>query len=122
MVGSSSRNEDYQAALEAGKLFLLELLDSVMNDKDLAKELYKKYSARNNLPSVRQYLETFAISIYLKFPSLVAEQLVPILRDYDMRPQALSSYVFIAANVILHASEEFRFRHLDELLPPYFHY
>ncbi|OMP07602.1 tRNA/rRNA methyltransferase, SpoU [Corchorus olitorius] len=154
VVGSSSRNEDYQAALEAGKLFLLELLDSVMNDKDLAKELYKKYSAihrrkirawqmicvlsqfvdddvvgevshclhtalyRNNLPSVRQYLETFAISIYLKFPSLVAEQLVPILRDYDMRPQALSSYVFIAANVILHASEEFRFRHLDELLPP----
>ncbi|OMO96285.1 tRNA/rRNA methyltransferase, SpoU [Corchorus capsularis] len=154
MVGSSCRNEDYQAALEAGKLFLLELLDSVMNDKDLAKELYKKYSAihrrkirawqmicvlsqfvdddvvgevshclhtalyRNNLPSVRQYLETFAISIYLKFPSLVAEQLVPILRDYDMRPQALSSYVFIAANVILHASEEFRFRHLDELLPP----
>ncbi|XVF10929.1 hypothetical protein REPUB_Repub07fG0225600 [Reevesia pubescens] len=153
-AGSSSGRKDGQAALESGKLFLLELLDSVVNDKDLAKELYKKYSAihrrkvrawqmicvlsqfvdddiveevthclhmavyRNNLPSVRQYLETFAINIYLKFPSLVAEQLVPILRDYDMRPQALSSYVFIAANVLLHASKEIQFRHLDEILPP----
>ncbi|PPR83318.1 hypothetical protein GOBAR_AA37391 [Gossypium barbadense] len=125
-----------------------------LNDKELAKELYKKYSAihrrkirawqmicvlsqfvdddivgevtqclqialyRNNLPSVRQYLETFAINIYMKFPSLVAEQLVPLLRDYDMRPQALSSYVFIAANVILHASKDIQLRHLDELLPP----
>ncbi|XVF51863.1 hypothetical protein PTKIN_Ptkin04bG0218100 [Pterospermum kingtungense] len=153
-MGSSRGNKDFQAALESGKLFLLELLDSVVNDKDLAKELYKKYSAihrrkirawqmlcvlsqfvdddivgevahflhialyRNNLPSVRQYLETFSITFYLKFPSLVAEQLVPILRDYDMRPQALSSYVFIAANVILHASKEIQFKHLDELLPP----
>ncbi|XWS49177.1 hypothetical protein CRYUN_Cryun13aG0141400 [Craigia yunnanensis] len=153
-VGSSSGKKDCQAALESGKLFLRELLDSVVNDKDLAKELYKKYSAihrrkirawqmicvlsqfvdddivgevthclhialyRNNLPSVRQYLETFSINIYLKSPSLVAEQLVPILRDYDMRPQALSSYVFIAANVVLHASKEIQLRHLDELLPP----
>ncbi|XP_062146057.1 uncharacterized protein LOC133854045 isoform X2 [Alnus glutinosa] len=154
MVGSKNETEDCHAALESGKLFLQELLDSAVNDKDLAKELYKKYSAihrrkirawqmicvlsrfarqdvvghvtrslhislnRNNLPAVRQYLETFAINIYLKFPSLVGEQLVPILRDYDMRPQALSSYVFIAANVILHASEAVQFRHLNELLPP----
>ncbi|GLT91144.1 hypothetical protein SLE2022_090460 [Rubroshorea leprosula] len=151
---SSCENKDCQAALESGKLFLLELLDSVVNEKDLAKELYKKYSAihrrkvrawqmicvlsrfiddnvvgkvaeslhialyRNNLPSVRQYLETFAINIYLKFPALVAEQLVPMLRDYDMRPQALSSYVFIAANVILHASKAVQVSHLDELFPP----
>lgn len=153
-LGSSSGNKDCQAALESGKLFLLELLDSVVNDKDLAKELYKKYSAihrrkirawqmicvlsqfvdddivgevthnvhialyRNNLPSVRQYLETFSINICLKFPTLVVQQLVPILQDYDMRPQALSSYVFIAANVILHAPKEIHLRHLDELLPP----
>lgn len=32
--------------------------------------------------------------------------------------QALSSYVFIAANVILHASEAVQSKHLDELLPP----
>lgn len=32
--------------------------------------------------------------------------------------QALSSYVFIAANVILHASKDIQLRHLDELLPP----
>ncbi|PPD75236.1 hypothetical protein GOBAR_DD27830 [Gossypium barbadense] len=152
--GSSTGDKASQSALESGKLFLLELLDTVLNDKELAKELYKKYSAihrrkirawqmicvlsqfvdddivgevtqclqialyRNNLPSVRQYLETFAINIYMKFPSLVAEQLVPLLRDYDMRPQALSSHVFIAANVILHASKDIQLRHLDELLPP----
>ncbi|KAK9203377.1 hypothetical protein WN943_013631 [Citrus x changshan-huyou] len=140
IVGSAKECQD---ALDSGKLLLLGLLDFVagktpsqkintiilmeffptrilvkVNDKDLARELYKKYSARNNLPSVRQYLETFAITIYLKFPSLVAEQLVPILRDYDMRPQALSSYVFIAANVILHASKAVQFRHLEDLLPP----
>nr|XP_048320592.1 uncharacterized protein LOC107430356 isoform X2 [Ziziphus jujuba var. spinosa] len=173
MVGSTNEDEDCHAALEVGKLFLLGLLDAVVSDKDLAKELYKKYSAnlyivmllivkwsplyqsmihrrkirawqmicvlshfvcqdivgqvthhlhislsRNNLPSVRQYLETFAINVYLKFPSLVGEQLVPILRDYDMRPQALSSYVFIAANIILHASKAVQSSHLDELLPP----
>ncbi|XP_031391362.1 uncharacterized protein LOC116203654 isoform X2 [Punica granatum] len=153
-VGSANENEDCIAALEAGKLFLLELLDSAVNEKDLAKELYKKYSAihrrkirvwqmicvltpfvrediveqvthslhialyRNNLPAVRQYLETFAINVYLKFPSLVRKQLVPILRDYGARPQALSSYVFISANVILHASESVQSMHLDDLLPP----
>ncbi|KAB5573980.1 hypothetical protein DKX38_001174 [Salix brachista] len=245
LVGSAKENEDCHAALESGKLFLLELLDFVqamsssdygggvvlvhllgfgrgkgctlipesnakmrsvcdawidleaVNDKDLAKELYKKYSGihrrkirawqmicvlsrfvtddivaqvthnlhislyRNNLPAVRQYLETFAINIYLKFPLLVREQLVPILRDYNMKPQrlprdpkrlqaepkskkprvavltahqhpnrevlnkdyftnreALSSYVFIAANVILHASNANQSRHFNELLPP----
>ncbi|KAB2622786.1 tRNA (guanosine(18)-2'-O)-methyltransferase-like [Pyrus ussuriensis x Pyrus communis] len=120
MVGSPNENEDCHAALESGKIFLLELLDSAVNDKDLSKELYKKYSAMNNLPAVRQYLETFAINMYLKFPSLVAEQLVPVLRDYEMRPQALSSYVFIAANVILHASQAVQDKHLNELLPPIF--
>ncbi|KAF3448239.1 hypothetical protein FNV43_RR08952 [Rhamnella rubrinervis] len=154
IVGSTNENEDCRAAFEAGKLFLLELLDAVVNDKDLAKELYKKYSAihrrkirawqmicvlsrfvsedivgqvtqylhislsRNNLPAVRQYLETFAINVYLKFPPLVGEQLVPVLRDYDMRPQALASYVFIAANIILHSSETVQSRHLEELLSP----
>ncbi|XP_042490760.1 uncharacterized protein LOC122070638 isoform X2 [Macadamia integrifolia] len=155
MLGSLKGNDECFAALQSGKLFLLELLDSAVNDKDLSKELYKKYSGvhrrkvrawqmicvlsrfvdedivhqvtsglhiglyRNNLPAVRQYLETFAIQIYLKFPSLVGEQLIPVFHDYNMRPQALSSYVFIAANVILHASEvHIQLRHLDELLPP----
>ncbi|KAK6146391.1 hypothetical protein DH2020_020260 [Rehmannia glutinosa] len=149
---STAGNEDNFAVIASGKMFLLELLNSVVNDKDLSKELYKKYSAihrrkvrawqmicalsrfvdldiveqvtsslhssihRNNLPSVRQYLETFAIYIYLKFPSLVGQQLVSQLRNCDLRPQALSSYVFIAANVILHANKENG--HLDELLPP----
>ncbi|XP_038906254.1 uncharacterized protein LOC120092116 isoform X2 [Benincasa hispida] len=154
MAGLSNEYGSCHDAVESGKLFLLELLDSVVNSNDLAKELYKKHSAihrrkirawqmicilskfvcqdivqqvtnslhvslsRNNLPSVRQYLETFAISIYLKFPTLVKEQLVPILQDYNMRPQVLSSYVFIATNVILHATKAVQSSHLDELLPP----
>jgi hypothetical protein len=155
MVEPASQNQDCQDALVAGKLFLLELLDAAVHDKDLAKELYKKYSAihrrkirawqmicimsrfvcndivgqvmdsvhiclhRNNLPAVRQYLETFAINIYLKFPALVKEQLVPILKNYDSKAQqALSSYVFVAANVILHAEKIAQQTHLRELLPP----
>ncbi|CAI0417745.1 unnamed protein product [Linum tenue] len=154
LVGTTHENEDCHSALESGKLFLFELLDSAVNDRDLAKELYKKYSAihrrkirvwqmicvlsrfvtedivgevtksmhvalcRNNLPAVRQYLETFAINIFLNFPALVGKQLVPVLRNFEMRPQALSSYVFISANVILHSSEPLRSRHLDDLLPP----
>ncbi|KAL1136567.1 hypothetical protein V6Z11_A12G247800 [Gossypium hirsutum] len=136
--GSSTGDKASQSALESGKLFLLELLDTVIHrrkirawqmicvlsqfvDDDIVEEVTQCLQIalyRNNLPSVRQYLETFAINIYMKFPSLVAEQLVPLLRDYDMRPQALSSYVFIAANVILHASKDIQLRHLDELLPP----
>ncbi|KAG5523748.1 hypothetical protein RHGRI_030659 [Rhododendron griersonianum] len=157
MVGSKLEDSNCQAAMESGKMFLLDLLDFAVNDKDLAKELYKKYSGvhrrkvrawqmlcilspfvdknimldvtcslhvalyRNNLPAVRQYLETVAINIYMKFPSLAREQLVPIFQDYDTRPQAsiaLSSYVFIAANVILHASATVQSSHLVELLPP----
>ncbi|CAA3014630.1 uncharacterized protein LOC111390252 [Olea europaea subsp. europaea] len=153
LVSSMGENTNRLAAMASGKMFLLELLNFV-NDKDLAKELYKKYSAihrrkvrawqmicvlsrfvdqenvekvtsslhisiyRNNFPSVRQYMETFAIQIYLKFPLLVGQQLVPMLRNYNLRPQALSSYVFIAANIILHSKEEIQSRNLDELLPP----
>ncbi|KAF3772822.1 hypothetical protein EJ110_NYTH56897 [Nymphaea thermarum] len=128
---------------------------SEVNDKDLAKELYKKYSSvhrrkirvwqmicilsqfvdadvvqkvtstlhtclyRNNLPAVRQYLENFAIKIYLKFPTKIKEQLIPILLDQSMKPQALSSYVFIAANLILHTPESSdQLSCLNELLPP----
>nr|XP_043612363.1 uncharacterized protein LOC122584195 isoform X2 [Erigeron canadensis] len=154
MIGSNDEVESGRASLESGKLFLLELLHSVVDESDLAKELYKKYSAihrrkvrawqmvcilsrfvdqeivsevmdllhtalyRNNMPGVRQYLETFAINVYLKFPSLVNEQLVPMVRKYDMRTQALSSYVFIASNVILHATKDSQLKHLDQLLPP----
>jgi tRNA guanosine-2'-O-methyltransferase len=112
-----------EEALRSGKLFLLKLLDSAVNDKDISRELYKKYSSvhrrkvriwqmicvlsqyveddivkevtssihiclyRNNLPAVRQYLETFAILIYLKFPALAEEQLIPIFHDNEMRQQ-----------------------------------
>lgn len=153
-VGSVDENEVSWAALVSGQMFLLELLQFALNDKDLSKELYKKYSAihrrkirvwqmicvlvrfanqeivetvtcflhkalqKNNMPSVRQYLETFAIHIYLKFPLLVGQQLVPLLRNYDIRPQTLSSYIYIAANVILHADKSIKSSHLAELFPP----
>ncbi|PUZ43320.1 hypothetical protein GQ55_9G652300 [Panicum hallii var. hallii] len=144
-----------EEALQSGKLFLLKLLDSAVNDKDLSKELYKKYSSvhrrkvrvwqmicvlshyveddtvrevissthtclyRNNLPAVRQYLETFAILLYLKFPTMAEEQLIPIFHDKGMRQQALSSYVFIAANIILHSRQlSVQINHLNQLLPP----
>ncbi|EPS74159.1 hypothetical protein M569_00600, partial [Genlisea aurea] len=48
----------------------------------------------------------------------VSEQLAPQLRNYDLRAQALSSYVFIASNVILHGRKDSQFTHLDELFPP----
>ncbi|KAL9246886.1 hypothetical protein vseg_020367 [Gypsophila vaccaria] len=154
LVERGKQSADCCAALESGKQFLLELLDSSINDKDLSKELYKKYSAihrrkvrawqmicvlsrfvcqdivqrvvdclsiclyRNNMPAVRQYLETFAIRLYLDFPFLVKEHLVPILCDYDMKTQALSSYVFIAAIIMLHAKVEVQSSHLEDLLPP----
>ncbi|KAH9305250.1 hypothetical protein KI387_009654, partial [Taxus chinensis] len=142
-------------AEKAGKMFLLELLDSVVNDADLAKELYKKWGSihrrktrawqmicilsrfvdedslqqvtsfihkciyRNNLPAVRQYIEIFAVQIYLKFPLMIEEQMVPILCDYSMKPQALSSYVFIAAHVLMHISPtSIQLELLEKLLPP----
>ncbi|XP_073307956.1 uncharacterized protein [Primulina huaijiensis] len=154
LVKTTEEIENSLAAMASGKSFLLELLNFAESDKDISKELYKKYSAihrrkvrvwqmicvlsrfvdldmveqvssklhttinRNNLPSVRQYMETFAIHVYLKFPLLVGQLLVSQLRNYDLRPQALSSYVFIAANIILHANKETKYGHLDELLPP----
>ncbi|KAI3687012.1 hypothetical protein L1987_80702 [Smallanthus sonchifolius] len=45
MMGSNNEIENNHAYLQSGKLFLLELLRSVVSDPDLAKELYKKYSA-----------------------------------------------------------------------------
>ncbi|KAJ0047909.1 hypothetical protein Pint_15756 [Pistacia integerrima] len=129
VVGLANENKDWQAALDSGKMFLLELLDLVANDKDLAKELYKKYSAIHRR-KVRAWqmicvLSSFVdhdivgeVTRFLRISLYVGEQLVPILRDYDMKPQALSSYVFIAANIILNASKAVQTMHLDELLPP----
>eukprot|EP01018_Ginkgo_biloba_P005248 Gb_26193 [translate_table: standard] len=155
LLEGEDRKEDVLIASNSSKMFLLELLYSAVNDVDLAKELYKKYSAihrrktrvwqmmcilsrfvdedlleqvtsvlhkcirRNNLPAVRQYIETFAMQIYLKFPSIIVKQMVPILYDYSVKPQALSSYVFIAVNVLMHISPiSLQLELLEELLPP----
>ncbi|CAL9207649.1 unnamed protein product [Musa hybrid cultivar] len=128
---NSMRGEREQKdAVLSGKMFLLELLDSVANEKDLAKELYKKYSGVHR-QKVRAWQMICILSHFVEDDIVgkvtsnlhiclyVAEQLVPIFRNYNMRSQALSSYVFIAANVILHESElAVQRKHLNELLPP----
>uniref|UniRef100_A0A803L5M7 tRNA/rRNA methyltransferase SpoU type domain-containing protein n=1 Tax=Chenopodium quinoa TaxID=63459 RepID=A0A803L5M7_CHEQI len=50
MAGSGRETDKSCSAIESGKMFLLELLDSTVNDKDLAKELYKKHSAVSSTP------------------------------------------------------------------------
>ena len=52
---------------------------------------------RNNLPAVRQYLETFAIQIYLKFPSLVRS--------------TLFSYPLLLLHIRKHATKSSNFIH-----------
>ncbi|VFQ70505.1 unnamed protein product [Cuscuta campestris] len=138
MEGMTGENKDGSAALSSGKMFLLELINSMVHrrkvracqmicilsrfvDQDIVHGVTHNLHAClyiNNLPSVRQYLETFAIHIYMKFTSLVREELVPLLRDSKMRPQALSSYVFISANIILHSTGAAQSERLSELLPP----
>lgn len=59
----------------------------------------------------RIYLVTVVVATYI---SVTKE----LLFTYSLWMQALSSYVFITANVILHAKKGTQFGHLDELLPP----
>ena len=78
----------------------------------------------------------------MHFHAQAEEQLIPIFHDKGMRQQvkflsdsqivfllfsvylpisyvqALSSYVFIAANVILHSRQSVQIYHLNQLLPP----
>ncbi|KAH8973918.1 hypothetical protein BDL97_01G073400 [Sphagnum fallax] len=72
---------------------------------------------RNNMPSVRQYIEAFAVHIYLRFPSLVEKNLIPLLQDHNMKMQALSSYVLIATNVLLCTSPSSQQNLLELVLP-----
>ncbi|KAH8949071.1 hypothetical protein BDL97_10G011000 [Sphagnum fallax] len=90
-----------KSAATCGQMLLLELLNAAVDDPNLSKELYKKKSLQNNMPSVRQYIEAFAVHIYLRFPSLVEMNLIPLLQDHNIEKKALSSYVLIATNVLL---------------------
>lgn len=50
---------------------------------------------------------------------MIVKQMNPILYDYSMKPQALSSYVFIAVHVLMNISPiSLQFELLEELLPP----
>lgn len=50
---------------------------------------------------------------------MIVKQMAPILYDYSMKPQALSSYVFIAVHVLMNISpNSLQFQLLEELLPP----
>ncbi|GAQ91336.1 hypothetical protein KFL_007680030 [Klebsormidium nitens] len=57
-----------------------------------------------NMSSVRQYVEQFAVQVYLRFPHLVKDSLVPWLNDVNTRTQTAASLVMIAAHVVLHSS------------------
>jgi len=70
-----------------------------------------------NHSSVRQYIETFMVSILLRFPKHVTSLLEPALRDWSCRTQIMASYVMIAANVVLHNSEEARETYFQALFP-----
>ncbi|XP_031502513.1 uncharacterized protein LOC116265767 isoform X2 [Nymphaea colorata] len=136
---SEGEGANKEIVIRCGKMFLLQLLDAAVHrrkirvwqmicilsqfvDADVVQQVTSTLHTclyRNNLPAVRQYLENFAIKIYLKFPTKIKEQLIPILLDQSMKPQALSSYVFIAANLILHTSESSdQLSCLYQLLPP----
>jgi len=57
-------------------------------------------------------LKTFCLHFY------TSTKCMEFLLNVMCQMQALSSYVFIAANVILHASNANQSRHFNELLPP----
>jgi len=60
-------NFEFNTAL----LIFLQLFTCVALGNATHDTIFFVFLQRNNLPAVRQYLETFAINIYLKFPYLV---------------------------------------------------
>ncbi|KAG0583785.1 hypothetical protein KC19_3G162900 [Ceratodon purpureus] len=90
---------------------------------DQVTSLLKVAIESNKLPSVRHYIEAFAIRVFLQFPSHVKKHLVPVLHDHNMRAQALSTYITIAVNVVLYTSSaDLRLDHLRQVLPAIFPY
>ncbi|KAI5079464.1 hypothetical protein GOP47_0004943 [Adiantum capillus-veneris] len=73
---------------------------------------------KNNLPSVRQYAEIFGVQLCLRFPYLIKDRILPNLRDYNLKTQALASCVFIAVNVLIHAApQSVQNELLQEIMP-----
>ncbi|KAL2636392.1 hypothetical protein R1flu_007871 [Riccia fluitans] len=98
---------------------MLCILSSFLCREDLPQLILrlKKCLHRNNIPSVRQYIETFAAQIFLRFPELIEENLISALHDYNMKTQALSSYVLIAANVLFGTPASRREELIHQVLP-----
>ncbi|KAL3677602.1 hypothetical protein R1sor_027550 [Riccia sorocarpa] len=98
---------------------MLCILSPFLCREDIAQlmHLLKKCLHRNNMPSVRQYIETFAAQLFLRFPELIEENLISALHDYNMKTQALSSYVLIAANVVFGTAASRREELMKKVLP-----
>ncbi|MCO5564235.1 hypothetical protein L7F22_017893 [Adiantum nelumboides] len=73
---------------------------------------------RNNLPSVRQYAEIFGVQLCIRFPCLIKERIVPNLKDYNLKTQALASCVFISVNVLIHVAPQSLQNELFEQILP----
>ncbi|KAG6543303.1 hypothetical protein Mapa_015217 [Marchantia paleacea] len=98
---------------------MLCILTPFLCREDLARltTLLKKCLHRNNMPSVRQYIESFAAQLFLRFPELIEEHLILALHDYNMKTQALSSYVLIATYVLMGTPASRRKELLQQVLP-----
>ncbi|GJP36161.1 hypothetical protein CLOM_g20680 [Closterium sp. NIES-68] len=80
--------------------------------------LYARAVERNNMPSVRQYVEIFGVLLFLGFPHLVDDHLLNHLQNANLKTQAQASYVLIAACLILHTKDpSLQLLQLHQLLP-----
>ncbi|GIL43959.1 hypothetical protein Vafri_1516 [Volvox africanus] len=70
----------------------------------------------NNPPTVKQYIEAVVAALVLREPSVLFEQILPLLTNYSRHMTGLGSYVLIAAQVLLHSPPPVQRRHLRPLL------
>ncbi|GIL82026.1 hypothetical protein Vretifemale_10973 [Volvox reticuliferus] len=70
----------------------------------------------NNPPTVKQYIEAVVAALVLREPSVLYEQILPLLTNYSRHMTGLGSYILIAAQVLLHSPPPVQRRHLRPLL------
>eukprot|EP00850_Spirogloea_muscicola_P012328 SM000079S22446 [mRNA] locus=s79:184349:195635:- [translate_table: standard] len=98
---------------------MLSILSRFLTDStaDQVLPLFDTALERANLPSVRQYMEIFGVQIYLRVPRLVTEHLLSKLREHNMKPQVLASYVMIAAHLLTASPPSMRAELVKLVLP-----
>eukprot|EP00850_Spirogloea_muscicola_P015796 SM000124S25928 [mRNA] locus=s124:173056:184239:- [translate_table: standard] len=98
---------------------MLSILSRFLTDStaDQVLPLFDTALERANLPSVRQYMEIFGVQVYLRVPRLVTEHLLGKLREHNMKPQVLASYVMIAAHLLTASPASTRVELVKVVLP-----